>query len=202
MSPCFPSQARTLQRLTERRITMVIRRALIICTALFTAVAASGVALFGPATADNILLNLTPEAVARYLPPASATALCFFIRLGYCLCLMSTFAMLNWALRETVTQAAFGVDMLPGPGFLAVSFSILAVQYATSIAFPSVWTAMSLTGATAAVFLAYILPGALVARVPGTGRAVKAAGWTCMGLGTVIGVVGVLNTLVLSKRGG
>lgn len=178
---------------------MVIRRALAICTALFTAVAASGVLLFGSSTNANILVNLTPEAVALYIPPPTAALLCFFIRLGYCMCLMSTFAMLNWALRETVTNMMFGVDMLSGPGFYAVSYVILAVQYVVSISFPSVWTAMGLTGATAAVFIAYILPGALVARVPGANKTQQGLGWTCVVLGTVMGVVGVLNTLVFSK---
>jgi len=110
--------------------------------------------------------------------------------------------MLNWALRETITKALFGVDMLPGPGFLMVSFSILAVQYAVSILFPSVWTAMSLTGATAAVFVAYILPGALIIRVEGPGQfgADKVLGAVCVGMGALMGIVGVLNTLVFSRQ--
>ena len=77
-----------MERLTERRIMMVIRRALAICTILFTAVAASGVLLFGSDTSDNILINLTPEAVALYVPDKVATILCFFIRIGYCMCLV------------------------------------------------------------------------------------------------------------------
>jgi hypothetical protein len=84
----LPPQARSLERFTERRIMLVVRRSLAACTALFTAVAAGGVVLFGSATKDNILLNLTPEAVARLAPPAAAAALCFLIRLGYCACLM------------------------------------------------------------------------------------------------------------------
>lgn len=88
--------ARNLERFTERRIMMVIRRALSICTALFTAVAASGVVLFGSHTQDNILLNLSPEALARLLPATPAVMLCFAIRLGYCVCLMvSCFAPLH-----------------------------------------------------------------------------------------------------------
>ena len=135
--------------------------------------------------------------------PAKGVA--FFLLFLHCLIsflfpfLQSTFAMLNWALRETVTKAIFNVEMLPGPGFLTISYTILAIQYATSILFPSVWTAMSLTGATAAVFVAYILPGALIARVEGASTTSKVLGWTCVGLGILMGFVGVLNTLVLSK---
>lgn len=106
--------------------------------------------------------------------------------------------MLNWALRETLTKAAFGVEMLPGPGFYPLSFSILAVEYVVSILFPSVWTAMSLTGATAAVFLAYILPGALILRVDRHGWVNRILGAVCVVLGILMGVVGVLNTLVFS----
>lgn len=191
--------ARNLQRFTDRRIGMVIRRALSICTVLFTAVAGGGVLLFGTGTRDNILLNLNPDAISRYIPEASATVLCFMIRVGYCMCLMSTFAMLNWALRETVTMTLFGVEMLHGGGFLIVSWGILAAVYAVSILFPSVWTAMSLTGATAAVFVAYILPGALVAKVPESSLKDRVLGGLCIGLGLLMGVVGVLDTLVLDK---
>ena len=234
--------ANNLEHFTERRIMLVIRRALTICTGLFTAVAAGGVLLFGDDTKDNILLNLTPEAVSLYISEGAAVVVCFLIRLGYCLCLMvgagappsataaaktanaepplwslidnsysnvspcytsfllqSTFAMLNWALSETVTKSLFGVEMLPGPGFLAVSFTILGAQYAISILFPSVWTAMSLTGATAAVFVAYILPGALIVKVGGQGAWDRSLGAVCVGLGLLMGAVGVLNTLFLSR---
>jgi hypothetical protein len=112
--------------------------------------------------------------------------------------MQSTFAMLNWALRETVSKELFGVEMLPGPGFFGVSYAILAAVYAVSIMFPSVWTAMSLTGATAAVFVAYILPGALILRVERRSGATRALGALCIALGALMGVVGVANTLVLS----
>ena len=113
--------------------------------------------------------------------------------------MQSTFAMLNWALRETVTKELFGVEMLPGSGFYGVSYAILAVVYLVSIAFPSVWTAMSLTGATAAVFVAYILPGALILKVERRGAATRALGALCVLLGGLMGIVGVVNTLFLSK---
>ena len=45
--------------------------------------------------------------------------------------------MLNWALRETVTKLLFGKPMLPGPGFYAVSYSLLAVIYLIAILVPS-----------------------------------------------------------------
>lgn len=82
------AQAVNLERFTERRIVMVIRRALLICTALFSSLAAAGVFLFGTATEANILLNLRPEVVQDYIGEVPATLLCFCIRLAYCLCLM------------------------------------------------------------------------------------------------------------------
>lgn len=51
--------------------------------------------------------------------------------------LQSTFAMLNWALRETVTKLLFGKPMLPGPGFYSVSYSLLLIIYLVAILVPS-----------------------------------------------------------------
>lgn len=80
--------ARNLEHFTQRRIMMVVRRALSTCTFLFTSVAMGGMLLFGTSTKDNILLNLTPEAVSKYISPEAAVVVCFLIRLGYCVCLM------------------------------------------------------------------------------------------------------------------
>lgn len=106
--------------------------------------------------------------------------------------------MLNWVLRETLTKLAFGVRRLEGRSFLYKSYAILFAEYVVSIMFPNIWVAMSLTGATAAVFVAYILPGALILKVGGQGPVDKILGATCIILGTVMGVVGVVNTLFLS----
>ena len=65
----------------------------------------------------------------------------------------------------------------------------------------AVWTAMSVTGATAAVYLAFILPGLLtlrvgarVGRLSATSRALSVV---CIVLGAGMGVVTLLNTFVL-----
>jgi len=111
--------------------------------------------------------------------------------------LQSTFAMLNWALRETLTKLMFKTRMLEGPPFLYLSYSILFAEYVVSILFPNIWTAMSLTGATAAVYVAYILPGALIINAGGDGAKDTILGAVCVILGVLMGVVGVANTLFL-----
>lgn len=60
---------------------------------------------------------------------------------------------------------------------------------------------MSVTGATAATFVAFILPGALILRVARrthrlSTRTACLAG-VCVGLGVLMGVVTLLNTFVL-----
>ena len=189
-------QARSLERFTDRRINMVVQRALALCTAVFITVAASGVLIFGSKTEGNILINLTPEAISTIIPKNAAVIMCFSFRLGYCTCLLSTFAMLNWALRSTVTKLTLGVDqdMLSYRSFLTTSYCLLGFLYGVSIAFPSVWKAMSLTGSTAAVFLAFILPGALAIKVESIAWR-RIAGAVCVVLGVVMGIVGSLNTI-------
>ena len=179
--------------------------------------------------------------------------------------------MLNWALRETVTKLLFHKPVLPGPGFHALSYALLAVIYLVAILVPSgacgwawqrmgsaggrageapcvvcevqrhgeqpqastvpdcstpapahpptpphtnpptptmptraaVWTAMSVTGATAATFIAFILPGFLILRVASRTHRLSATSrvlaLVCVVLGFTMGTVTLLNTFWLSK---
>ncbi len=63
---------------------------------------------------------------------------------------------------------------------------------------------MSVTGATAATFVAFILPGALILRVgrrtQRVGMRSRALAALCVGLGLLMGVVTLLNTFWLSRR--
>lgn len=60
---------------------------------------------------------------------------------------------------------------------------------------------MSVTGATAATFLAFILPGALLLRVSQRTHRLSAASTTlaavCIGLGLAMGVATLFNVFVL-----
>lgn len=155
--------ATNLERFSDRRIAMVIRRSLVVCTALFLSLAVSGVALFGSATEGNVLVNLRPEVVEAYTPRAVANILCLGIRILYLLVVVSSFPMLNWALRETASSYLFGARTLEGEReFLVFSFGLVLVEYVMSVVFPEIWTVMALTGATAAVYVMFILPGALI----------------------------------------
>ncbi|GAB4822493.1 hypothetical protein N2152v2_009539 [Parachlorella kessleri] len=188
--------AHSLARFTNRRMMMVVRRALTLCSTLFTLVAAGGYMLFGSDTQENILNNFVPGTLAHLVGPVPANILSFAIRLGYCICLMATFALLNWALRETVAQLAFGRTHLSTAGFLLTSYVLLLVLYLVSILVPSVWTALSLTGATAAVLVAFILPGALILKTERRRPLYRALAWVCVLLGVAMGVVGVANVLI------
>lgn len=190
--------AHSLERFTQRRIKMVVRRALLVCTSVFTLVAAGGYVVFGSHTDANILNNLTPENVTPLVGAPLARFLCFAVRAGYCVCLVSTFALLNWALRETVSNLVFGAPSPPGAAFYGLSWGLLAAVYLTSIFVPNVWYAMSLFSATA-VFVAFILPGMLTVRLGGERWRVGLA-WACVVLGCVMGVVVLVNTLFLSGR--
>jgi hypothetical protein len=158
----------------------------------------SGVLLFGSHTEANILLNLRPEVVEEYIHPKAASLLCLLIRIAYCICLMSSFTMLNWALRETLTVNIFGVRMLHDWKFYAKSYVIVLVEYLVSIFFPNIWTVMSLTGATAAVYVSYILPGALVCSVHGDGKMDVIMGGFCVTLGIIMCIFGVAKTLFIT----
>jgi amino acid permease len=190
--------AASLERLDGRRLGLVVRRALGGATALFAAVALGGAALFGRATAGNVLLNLTPAALDALLPAGAAAPLCAASQAAYALCLLATFAMVNWALREALCRTLFGrgAEALPRAAFAAFSWAVLAALYAVSIAFPSVWAAMSLTGGTAAATVAFTLPGLLALRAPGGSAAHRAGGGACVAAGALMAAVGVAGVFV------
>lgn len=190
--------ASALERFSERRIHMVIRRSLGISSGVFVLVAAGGYALFGSHTSANVLNNLTPEGLAVFVPETVAQVVSFAVRAGYCVCLVSTFTMLNWTLRSTVSTLIWKEHM-PATKlhFFGLTYALLATLYLVSILFPNVWAAMSLTGSTAAVLIAFILPGALAVHFARPEeRLARILGKTCIGLGILIGVVGVLNTFL------
>ena len=49
------------------------------------------------------------------------------------------------------------------------------------------------------MFVAYILPGALILKVEREGVRNRVLGAVCVGMGCLISVIGVLNTLVFSR---
>jgi hypothetical protein len=106
--------------------------------------------------------------------------------------------MVNWALREALCRTLFGrgAEALPRAAFAAFSWAVLAALYAVSIAFPSVWAAMSLTGGTAAATVAFTLPGLLALRAPGGSAAHRAGGGACVAAGALMAAVGVAGVFV------
>jgi sodium-coupled neutral amino acid transporter 2 len=180
--------ATNLERFSDRRIAMVIRRSLMVCTVLFFTLAVSGVALFGSATEGNVLVNLRPEVVDAYMSERLAAFLCLTVRILYLLVIISSFPMLNWALRETTASYLFGSRTLEGQGkFLLFSFGLVLAEYVLSVIFPEIWTVMALTGATAAVYVSFILPGALVYKTSEGGE-----DWFMARFSIVFGVVMML----------
>jgi len=187
--------ATNLERFSDRRIAMVIRRSLMVCTALFVVLAVSGVALFGGRTEGNVLVNLRPEVVQAFLPGPLANILCMGVRVLYLGVIVSSFPMLNWALRETCSSYLFGSRTVDGNHqFLVFTFSLLLGEYALSVLLPDIWGVMSLTGATAAVYVMFILPGALLHRTSREARD-SIAGRLLIALGMVTMIFGVVENV-------
>lgn len=74
---------------------------LVVCTAVFTLVAAGGYCLFGSSTQANILNNLTPQRLAPIIGAPAGAALSFAVRLGYCTCLMVSGSAAAWGAGST-----------------------------------------------------------------------------------------------------
>lgn len=105
------------------------------------------------------------------------------------------FPLQVWAVRENITELAFRTptSSLTAPIYYNLTGLLVAAAYALSVVVPSVWLLVSLVGSTACVTFSYIFPGLLVRRDPQLWR--RVAGLGTVGLGVVMAVVAVFNTL-------
>ncbi|KAK9815771.1 hypothetical protein WJX72_009225 [[Myrmecia] bisecta] len=185
---------------TKSRILKVVRRSLTVCTVAYLLIAIGGYIVFGSSTDGDVLRNITPENLTPLIGRTPAEVFCTAVRLAYCICLSAAFALVNWALRETLASLILREEHLAGVGFYALTCATLGVLYATAVVVPSIWFAMSLMGATASVTLGFIFPGLLATKLDSQSGLRMLLAYTMVATGVVTGVAGVLKTVVWDQH--
>lgn len=191
----------SLRNPSQGNMLLVIRAALVVCAAIYSAVAVSGYALFGSATDGDVLKNLTARFVSTLVPRPLAHLLVYGIALIFSFNLLVNFVLKVWAVRENLCELALGLPALQlshGP-FYGITLALVMAAYGISILVPSIYALLSLIGATASVTFSYIFPALLVLRCQRA--AVPRAGAVgLLGLGAAMAGIAMYNRV--TGRGG
>ncbi len=187
-------QMRDLKDYTTRRMLSVVQTALGVCTATYALAGVGCYMLFAGQPSDDVLKDFTEALLAPLIGSILAGIVNGIVRLAYLLVLMGTFPMLCFGLREVFIEQCFK-GPVGSAAWSSLTIGIISVTYLVSVLVPSVWTALSITGATAALSLAYIVPAMLVLRMDDSlGERVLAV--FIIVLGALTAVVAIADTLM------
>ncbi|CAI9096395.1 OLC1v1032538C1 [Oldenlandia corymbosa var. corymbosa] len=140
-------------------IQPIIRTSLAVCSAIYILTSSFGFLLFGDSTFDDVLANFDTDLGIPY-----GSVLNDIVRVSYALHLMLVFPVLFFPLRLNLDGLLF-----PSAGPLATSkyrfpLVTLGINLAVFLGanfIPSIWYVFQFSGASAAVCLAFIFPGAI-----------------------------------------
>lgn len=195
---------------TPARMRSVARRSLAACAAVYAAMGAAGVALFGAGVEGDVLANLQPEAVAALLGGrrGAGLALVAALKLSVVGAMLTSIAIVLWPLRAEVQDLLHHV-LAGAPSraaFYAVTYGSLLAIYAAAVGIQSSYSMVGLVGATCGISMAFIFPGCIalrLGRVEGGGagggaaeRRLAALGWALVILGTLLTAAGIASTIL------
>ncbi len=184
-----------LKDYTTQRMLTVVEVALGICTATYALAGIGCYLLFQGHPSDDVLKDFTHSLLAPLLGGTLADIVDGIVRLAYLIVLMGTFPMLTFGLREVFIEQCFPSGPIGTAAWSGLTLIIISAVYLVSVLVPSVWTALSITGATAALSLAYIIPAMLILRID-EGLRERALAVSIIALGAVTAVVAVADTLM------
>ncbi|KAJ7530362.1 hypothetical protein O6H91_14G001000 [Diphasiastrum complanatum] len=140
----------------------VCRSSVALCTLIYIATALFGYLLFGENTMDDILANFDADLGIPYGRILSA-----IVQIGYAVHLMLVFPLLHFSLRLNLDALVFPTAPSLANDtrrFILVTTLLMGIIFFGSTLVPSIWSAFQFTGATAAVCLGFIFPGAIAIR--------------------------------------
>ena len=112
----------------------------------------SGYFLFGSLTSDDILKNLSIDAVSTLVHPALALGLVSTIVAAYSITLCTNSVLKVWAVRENLCDMlGCNILQLSGSAFYCATLLEVAAAYIISQLVPSIWVFLSLIGSTVRV---------------------------------------------------
>ncbi|CAD7699967.1 unnamed protein product [Ostreobium quekettii] len=189
-----PPLMEELRAYSRDRMILATRLTFTASTALYILVPVGAYAVFGEETETDILLNFTPGYLTKIVGARTSTILGTAVALFYVTKLILTFPLINWALRENLSDLFFGVSRPTGWRFYLVTYGALATSYLLSVTLGSIEIAMDFVGCTAVMGMALLAPAMLLAKHEWRSLRSRIVAVVCIILSGVILVVG--NTKV------
>ena len=183
-----------LQNYSQKRMTGAVDAGLGACTIAYIISGLGGYFAFSGHPAEDVLKSFTPEALSPILGPSLAGTTQVVVRASYLIVLLCHAPIVSYGLRELLLEIVFKDQDIHAGAYTGTTILIVAISYVASVVIPNMWTFLQVTGATASLSLAYIIPALLMLKMD---RAASQRGvaWTTL-IGSVItSVASILHTL-------
>ncbi|KAK9836206.1 hypothetical protein WJX84_010859, partial [Apatococcus fuscideae] len=185
-----------LKNYTEKRMVGTIDLGLGLCTSAYVMAGIGGYLLFGGHPAEDVLKNFTPAALTPLLGSGLASITEGLIRASYLVVLLCHAPIVTFGLRALILEIISGSTDDAGPQvFRGVTVSIVVFAYIASVLVPSVYTFLSITGATAALSLAYIIPALLMLKLEPAGGQ-RGLAWVILVACGLVSIMSIVHTFV------
>ncbi|KAF3329488.1 putative sodium-coupled neutral amino acid transporter 6 [Carex littledalei] len=148
------------------KIQPIIRTSLGLCSIVYILTSVFAYLLFGEETQDDVLTNFDSDLGVPF-----STLLNDIVRVSYVLHIMLVFPLVFFAVRVNLDGLCFP-SRRHAPladdnrRFYFFTVVMLVLVYFIAIFVPSIWDAFQITGATAAVCIAFIFPASIVLKDP------------------------------------
>lgn len=131
---------------------------------LYFLVSIFAASIFGNATDEDILVNLSKASLSQYMHSSFAAAISYTISLSYVLKLLSIYPLENWCVREVISLVTGGPPRPDGFRFYAISYGITILAYFVSLYVKSIYLIAGVVGGLGSATLSFIVPGLLTLR--------------------------------------
>ncbi|KAK9841250.1 hypothetical protein WJX74_002613 [Apatococcus lobatus] len=188
-----------IQSYTQRRMTGAVDLGLGSCTLAYIVSGIGGYFLFNGHPSEDVLKSFTPAQLAPLLGDNFGSITEIAVRASYLVVLLCHAPIVSFGLRELILEKMFGDEEPHAGAYSGVTLLIVAAAYVFSVVIPNVWTFLQITGATAALALAYIIPALLMLKMDKTGSQ-RALGVFVLVASCGVSVASILQQLLQLKK--
>lgn len=160
-----------LKNYNKRKLERILSTSVVLTTLIYGTVAFAAASIFGDHVQADVLINLNSTSLAHILPAALATLCSYLLWLTYAFVLVFSFPVVNWIVREMVSDLILGYPKPTGAAFHLLTYGILAVSYCFSLYVSSIDVVLGFVGGFEGAVGVGLVPAMLAyKREPGWGR--------------------------------